>query len=441
MVFKKILMLHFVDEYQYIVRGFSSVFTMHSAARALEAFCNHNSGNMMGRMRDDVLIVDAIMTHCWVPVVQLTVHSSGFLMEFVQRQEVLGQLLDSVERDFSYTHEVSKLTSWTGESVRNSIQRSTLGAISAVLAVTGKEFLANTTTAGASVSSALLHPLFDMLMLISSCVNDTLDSLTTNASEFVVVLGQISALVSRGFGVDLVGDLLRSGSGDLFCLMDYFMDSSWKEKVIFSLNSLSIAVLKVMGAPHICCGFAMDIFTRYSRHSNDKERFVIHMIHVLGARGSHLQRLKQRMCSSHGEIYEENVIEEIENILCQMIVDVFESFHELLINILQQTHSDGETTSVISEPGLLNYLASRSYFQDHLSSDGKSVPNYFSSSLTKVFKLYQQVCMLAPSVIYLLPAWISQLCPQLCVICISFSTSAFDNAQQAAAVLCHVVSC
>ena len=92
---------------------------------------------------------------------------------------------------------------------------------------------------------------------------------------------------------------------ELSCLLEYFSSCSLEtnKRISAALMSLCIALIRMVDAPATRrCNLAIELFSKYVCHSCDSELYVIHLLDILGARESHLQRLKQRIGSTYGEV-------------------------------------------------------------------------------------------------------------------------------------------
>ena len=160
-------------------------------------------------------------------------------------------------------------------------------------------------------ANALLRPLLNVLGAVSSACLDMPTSSSAlhvaRAGDVAAMLGLMSTLVSRGVAVAPIIDLLTGESDDLQRLCENFNSLSSSSSCIHNVSTaacvLCMAVMRAVDkSPSHCFELAGVLFSKYARHSALSGDFVEHILEVLGARGSHLQRLKQKIGSTYGEV-------------------------------------------------------------------------------------------------------------------------------------------
>lgn len=291
---------------------------MPSAARALEEFCNHNKDNLVlnNTHKDSVEIssrtqcVNALVTNCWIPALSITLNSDNTPRTGISRHEVLTNLLTGVLNDTACPYALIGADVLTGSNVRFDIQRRTLNAISHIVVTIPHEV----EECIELNEETLLYPLQSVLTAVLATITDSSSSSNSfsnvasegAADEVVGALRLMSAMICNGLAISpIINMMLGCERTELSCLLEYFSSCSLEtnKRISAALMSLCIALIRMVDAPATRrCNLAIELFSKYVCHSCDSELYVIHLLDILGARESHLQRLKQRIGSTYGEV-------------------------------------------------------------------------------------------------------------------------------------------
>lgn len=292
---------HSMHSPQYLAAGYSCPATMLVASRALSEFCGHNSRSIL-HQRTVVAkegwhfpLLDAIIEHCWSASVALTALGD----------EGLDQLGEGLELDPACCSEEGQ----DGAAVRAAIQRNTLRALCLVLGQIppdSSDISSDGSTLSPSASrkryqDCLLQALLSTLELVLSPPPQAEPCDTT--TEIVVALQLLAAMVSSRVAVVSVIGLL-TGKGERLGLLQP-QEPPLSSKVSDSLCKLCTCVLRAAPEclpPRNCLDLAEELFLHHACHSRLCWGYVAAALEELGARGCHLQRMKQKIGSTFGEV-------------------------------------------------------------------------------------------------------------------------------------------
>lgn len=123
------------------------------------------------------------------------------------------------------------------------------------------------------------------------------------ATEIIVILQLLAAMVSSKIAVHFIIGLLTDKGGPLHSLQ--LQESPLSSKVSDTLCDLCTCVLKVAPQyilPRECVDLSEEMFLHHARHSRFAWGYVEAALEELGAKGCHLQRMKQKIGSNFGEV-------------------------------------------------------------------------------------------------------------------------------------------
>ena len=120
------------------------------------------------------------------------------------------------------------------------------------------------------------------------------------------------------------------------------------------------------------------------------------------------QTIKFKLCifSSFAKVCNESVIEEMENTLCDMVCIALSPCRDLLANLATLNYGTAASLDKIT--------TIREYVVHQLQSSRND-----SGVISNTLHLFKLICMLVPSLIYKLPAWLRVGSIQLAVLCMT----------------------